>query len=188
VTLIDPSAFDVHRRCVDALQGELPLLERMARTLIDAFRAGRRLYLFGNGGSAADAQHIAAELVGRFKRHRQPLPALALTTDTSLLTAVANDLDFRDVFARQVQALVVPEDVVWALSTSGRSPNVLAGIEAARNRRARVIGFTGRGGGRMADLCDVCLCVPEEATERIQEGHQLAYHLICEAVERVLGA
>lgn len=183
---IDASQFDAHRACIDALRQELPVIERVTQMLIDAFAAGRRVYVFGNGGSAADAQHIAAELIGRFRRNRRALPAVALTTDTSLLTAVANDFDYSKVFSRQIEALVEPGDVVWALSTSGNSLNVLAGVEAARQRDARVIGFAGRTGGKLRERCDECLCVPADETARIQEGHQLAYHLVCDAVEHAV--
>jgi D-sedoheptulose 7-phosphate isomerase len=188
MTRIDADAFDAHRACIDALRAELPVIERIAQCIIDALRAGRRVYVFGNGGSAADAQHIAAELVGRFRRNRRPLPVVALTTDTSLLTAVANDFDYAKVFSRQIEALIQPGDVAWALSTSGNSLNVLAGVEAARRRDARVVGFAGRTGGSLRERCDLCLCVPSEDTARIQEGHQLAYHLVCDAVERAFAS
>ena len=165
----------------------------MAATL----KAGRRLYLFGNGGSAADAQHIAAELIGRFKRDRPPLPAIALTTDSSILTAVSNDMEYADVFARQIEALVAPGDIVWALSVSGRSPNVIRGIEAARQRRAITVGFTGLqgGGGKEAgkgatlgQLCDFCFVAEHAASDRVQEAHLLAYHLICDRLEASVAA
>jgi D-sedoheptulose 7-phosphate isomerase len=162
------------------------LLQRIADAVVACFRRGGRLYVLGNGGSAADAQHIAAELVGRFKRDRQALPAVALTTDTSILTAVANDLGAELVFARQVEALARPGDAVWALSVSGSSPNVLKALTAATAAGALRIGFTGRLGARLAALCDHCLTAEHESSDRVQEVHQLAYHLVCDRIERAL--
>lgn len=172
-----------HQRVAAALRDAGPLLDAIAGLLIEAFRSSRRLYVFGNGGSAADAQHIAAELLGRFKQDRRALPAVALTTDSSTLTAVGNDLGFEQLFARQVEALVQPGDVVWALSTSGHSSNVIAGLRAARQRQAVTVGFSGQTGGAMADLCTHLLRVPHTASDRIQEAHLLAYHYVCERVE-----
>jgi len=163
-------------------------VERIIQTLVECLRGGGCVYVVGNGGSAADAQHIAAELLGRFQLDRQALPAVALTTDSSTLTAVANDLGFERVFARQVEGLVRPGDAVWLLSTSGNSPNVLEAARAARRRGAATIGFTGSSGGQLAELCTVVLRVPHSAAARIQEGHALAYHYICERVEADLAA
>ena len=146
-------------------------------------RRGNKLLLFGNGGSAADAQHIAAEFIGRFERERRALPAIALTTDTSILTALTNDYSGEVIFARQVEALAQPGDLAIAYSTSGNSPNVLAGISAARAKGLRVIGLTGEGGGKMAELCDLTLRVPSRRTSRIQEAHITISHAICEVVE-----
>lgn len=173
-----------HLRVVESLRGQTGLLEEIASCILSRLEQGGRVYLLGNGGSAADAQHIAAELVGRFKRNRRALPAIALTTDTSILTAVSNDYEYSEVFARQVQALVTDRDVVWALSVSGRSPNVIRGLEAACEKNAAVVGFTGRGGGSMAGLCDLCLRIDHESSDRVQEAHQLAYHLVCDRIER----
>jgi len=158
-------------------------LNTIVSAIVAALREGRRVYLLGNGGSAADAQHIAAELVCRFRVLRRPLPAIALTTDTSTLTAIGNDLGYDRLFARQLEALVQPGDIVWALSTSGNSPNVIEAVRLARQRKAVVIGFTGTPGGQLADLCDHPLRVPHTRADRIQEAHQLAYHYICECVE-----
>jgi len=173
-----------HIRTVEAAIGQVELLERMADRLIACFSAGGRVYLLGNGGSAADAQHIAAELVGRFKKNRKALPAIALTTDTSALTAISNDLSFAQVFARQVEALVTNRDIVWALSVSGESPNVIRAVESAKGIGAFVIGFTGESGDRLAGHCDLCFRVAHAASDRVQEVHQLAYHLICDRIER----
>ena len=176
--------FAEHQRVVAAALSQVDLLERIADRLIACFARGGRLYLLGNGGSAADAQHIAAELVGRFKHERRALPAVALTTDTSILTAVANDIGAEHCFSRQVEALATKRDVVWALSVSGRSPNVLRAMEAARRIGATTVGFTGRAGVRLKQLCDLCFQVDHDQSDRVQETHQLAYHLICDHVER----
>lgn len=173
-----------HIRVVENLRQQTDLLERTATSLIECFSSGGRLYLIGNGGSAADAQHIAAELVGRFKRNRRPLPAIALTTDTSILTAVANDLEYAEIFARQIEAQTRAGDTVWALSVSGTSPNVLRGLEAARRRGATLIAFTGRRGAALAAQCDLCLIADHADSDRVQEVHILAYHLICDRIER----
>ena len=172
-----------HTRVVGRAGAHAKLLEQIAERVICCFEGGGRVYLLGNGGSAADAQHIAAELVGRFKRDRRALPAMALTTDSSNLTAISNDLGYENVFARQIEALVTSRDIVWALSVSGTSPNVLAGLKAARKIGATVVGFTGRSGGAMVELCDLCFRVDHESSDRVQEVHQLAYHLVCERIE-----
>jgi len=155
-----------------------------AAMIIAALQADGGVLLFGNGGSAADAQHIAAELVGRFLRERRPLRAIALTTDTSTLTSVANDYDYRMVFARQLAGLGRPGDVAVGLSTSGNSPNVLAGLHEARRIGMKTIAFTGAGGGKCAALADVLLDVPSQLSPRIQECHATMYHVICALVEK----
>jgi D-sedoheptulose 7-phosphate isomerase len=160
-----------------------PVLDEIANTLIGCFRERGHVYIFGNGGSAAHAQHIAAELVGRFKRDRRPLPAVALTTDTSLLTAIGNDLGFETVFSRQLEAFLREGDAVWALSTSGNSRNVIAGVQFALARDAKVIGFTGAQGGKLAEMCTYLFRAPYSTSDRIQEAHSLAYHYVCERVE-----
>lgn len=160
---------------------------KAAQLLVDAFQAGDKILLFGNGGSAAEAQHIAAELVGRFQGNRRALPALALTTDSSVLTALGNDYGFERIFARQIEALANPGDVVVALSTSGSSPNVLAGVMAARERKCKVIGVTGGHGKRLAALCDAPIMVPSEITSRIQEASLTIGHLWCEIIDACLG-
>ncbi len=173
-----------HLQAAEALKGSAALLEQAVRLIVDTFKAGRRVYVLGNGGSAADAQHIAAELVGRFKTHDKPaLPAIALTTDTSALTAISNDYGFEDVFARQVEALVGEGDVVWALSVSGSSPNVIKAVKAAKRQAAVVIGFTGKEGAELRALCDICLMAEHTDSDRVQEVHQLAYHIVCGLIE-----
>ncbi|MCL5959666.1 MAG: SIS domain-containing protein [Chloroflexi bacterium] len=155
-----------------------------AEAAIAAYKAGGKVLLCGNGGSAADAQHIAAELVGKLREKRAPLAAIALTTNTSILTAVGNDWSFDEVFVRQVECLGGPSDVLFALSTSGRSPNVIRAVEVARGRGMKVIGFTGEGGEELAGRVDICIKVPSTETPRIQEGHITAGHIICDLVER----
>jgi|APCry1669188970_1035186.scaffolds.fasta_scaffold49610_3 D-sedoheptulose 7-phosphate isomerase len=169
---------------IAALREHHPRLLAIARLLTASLQQGGTLYLCGNGGSAADAQHIAAEFVGRFQRGRRPLPAVSLTCNTSVLTAIGNDDDFSEVFARQVRAHAAPGDSVIGLSTSGRSANVLKAMAAARAAGATAIGFTGADGHELASLCDECLMAPSRSTPRIQESHLLAWHLICGLVER----
>ena len=162
---------------------------RAVDVLFQAFMAGGKLLVFGNGGSSADAQHFAAELVGRFGGERRALPAIALTTNQALLTAWSNDYSFDDVFARQIDALGAPGDVAFGISTSGKSANVLNALERSRAHGLRTIGLTGADGSAMTALCDVLLAVPLTTTARIQEVHLVTYHAICAAVEaRLLGA
>ncbi len=161
-------------------------VSRVAETVIDALRAGRKVLLAGNGGSAADAQHLATELMVRFYIDRAPLPAIALGTDASAATAIGNDLGFEHLFARQVLALGQAGDAFIALSTSGRSPNILAACKAARERGMTVIGFTGAKGDQMAALCDVLVRVPSDKTPLIQQVHLAAGHIMCEIVEEAL--
>jgi D-sedoheptulose 7-phosphate isomerase len=171
-----------------AEDGHVDQLVRAAGLIADALRGARKLVLFGNGGSAADAQHIAAEFVGRFLRERSPLPALALTVNASAVTAIANDYGYEEVFARQVRAFGAAGDVACGISTSGNSLNVIRGLEAARELGMRTLGLTGADGGRMHGVCDECLCFPSASTPRIQEGHILMAHVICEIVEDELAA
>ena len=175
---------EAHEKAVEAVKADVSLLERIADRLLASFDSGGRLYILGNGGSAADAQHIAAELVGRFKHDRRALPAIALTTDTSILTAVVNDTGSENCFARQVDALVTHADVVWALSVSGSSPNVIRAMTRARAIGACTIGFTGRTGDALAELSDYCFRAAHEVSDRVQEIHQLAYHLVCDRIEQ----
>ena len=180
----------IHQALVDGARVRAALdvaaIARAARLVRDAVLAGKKILLCGNGGSAADAQHLAAELVGRFVLERRPLAAIALTTDTSALTSIANDYGYDQVFARQVEALGAPGDVLIAITTSGRSPNVVAAVAAARARGVRVIGLTGAAGAAFAAGCDVGVAVPSTSTARIQECHIAIGHLICEAVDRAI--
>ncbi len=157
-----------------------------ARMLADALTAGGKIMLFGNGGSAADAQHLAAEFVNRFQIERPPLAALALTTDTSILTAVGNDYGFLEVFAKQVRALGRPGDVAWGISTSGESPNVVEGLRAARGLGLKTLALSGRDGGPVAAQADLALVVPSRNTPRIQEVHTTLGHVLCDLVDFLL--
>jgi D-sedoheptulose 7-phosphate isomerase len=178
--------WDEHLVVATALRSLAPAVDRVVGVISRSMAAGGVLLACGNGGSAADAQHIAAELTGRFFRDRKPLPALALHGNTSSLTAIGNDYGYDEVFAREVGAHGRAGDVLLAISTSGNSRNILRAIEAAREKRMAVIGLTGESGGKMRDLCDVCLCVPTASTPRIQECHILIGHTICELLEQIL--
>lgn len=176
-------SLEAHQRLLEL---SLPTLVRIMQMFVRTIRAGNKILLFGNGGSAADAQHVAGELVGRFLQESEPWPVVALTTDTSILTAVGNDWEFQDIFARQVRALARPGDLVAGISTSGRSANVIQGLQAARAKGAATVAFTGANGGSLVDCADVCFRAPADSTPRIQELHLLAWHTICELVEREL--
>ena len=189
----------IRDQVIRSLREGVELRLRLIQTYTDAtiqaaiaiqkcFQHGGKVLLFGNGGSAADAQHIAAEFMGRFARDRVPLPALSLTTNTSALTAIVNDYGFEQVFARQIRALGRPGDVALAISTSGRSPNVLAGVAAACGRSLTTIGLTGGDGRSLAGIVDISIVVPSTSTARIQECHITLGHIICEVVESLLFA
>ncbi|MBL8469738.1 phosphoheptose isomerase [Methyloversatilis discipulorum] len=181
---------------IDSAQTKLSSTEVLAAPIADAVElmveslmATGKILACGNGGSAADAQHFAAELVGRYERERPELAAIALTVDSSILTAIANDYSFEQVFAKQVRALGQPQDVLLAISTSGNSGNVIAAIDAAHEREMRVVALTGRGGGRIAELLtdrDIHICVPAERTARIQEVHLLTLHCLCDGIDCML--
>lgn len=170
-------------RALGRLRAEPAALARAADLLVRALHGGGKVLTAGNGGSAAEAQHLAAELVGRFKRERAALPALALTADTAVLTAIANDYGYDAVFARQVEAWGVPGDVLVLFSTSGESPNVLAATTAARTRGLRVVAVTGGGGCALADAADVAIRAEAEETAVVQEVHVVVLHLLCDLVE-----
>ncbi|PHQ69415.1 MAG: phosphoheptose isomerase [Sneathiella sp.] len=160
--------------------------QNMLRLWVTAIQNGHKILFFGNGGSAADAQHLSAELVVRFINDRKPIPAIALNTDTSALTAGANDLGYEQVFARQIDALGQPGDIAVGFSTSGTSPNIIAALEMARQKGLVPTAFTGRDGGRMPDLTDACLIIPAQSTRRIQEMHITLGHMLCGALEQSL--
>ncbi|HUX28657.1 MAG TPA: D-sedoheptulose 7-phosphate isomerase [Terracidiphilus sp.] len=176
-------AIQEHLSVIQALAQQQPLLERIAAEMTRAVLTGRKVLWCGNGGSAADSQHLAAELMGRFRRERRALPSVALTTDTSILTAIGNDYGYDRVFARQVEALCVAGDVVVGLSTSGNSANVCSALETARRMGAFTVAFTGQGGGKLASIAEATLCVPSKDTARIQEGHTLCGHMLCDWIE-----
>lgn len=173
---------DLRLRIAEAMAGDILAA---ARTIADAFKGGGKVLLFGNGGSAADAQHIAAEFMNRFLIERPPLPAVALTTDTSILTSVSNDYAFDDVFAKQVKALGKKGDVAIGISTSGSSPNVLKALRAAKKMGLTTVGLCGEG-GKMASLSDILLAVPSKSTPRIQEAHIAIGHILCELTDTLL--
>lgn len=177
---INATADLLHRMASEPVEAILAA----AGLLIDCLAGGHKVLVFGNGGSAADAQHFAAELAGRYRRERRALPAIALTTDTSLLTAISNDYSFTQVFARQVEALLQPGDVVIGISTSGRSANVIAGLEAARALGGHGLALTGANRHPLADVAELVIAVPSEDTPRIQEAHALIIHILCDLVER----
>lgn len=164
------------------------IIEKIANIVINSYNLSKKIVICGNGGSAADAQHFAAELVCRFEKNRKALPAIALTTDTSIITSAGNDYGYENVFSRQVEALVNEGDVVIGISTSGNSPNVLKAIEQAKIAKAYTIGFTCENGGKLKNSADVCFCAPSAITARAQECHILAIHIICSLIEEKLFA
>jgi len=180
IEAIVAESLEVKRRFFETHANEV---ERTATMIVGAFKAHRKLLVFGNGGSAADAQHIAGELVNRFLQKRRGLPAIALTTDGGVLTCIANDTGFENVFARQIEALGTKGDVCLAISTSGTSSNIVRACEQARAQGIKVIGLLGRDGGNVAALCDLTLIVPSNDTQRIQEAHNLTGHVLCELIE-----
>ena len=182
------SALEDHARVVGAIQRTLlPDIREAARLLALCFEAGGRLLAMGNGGSAADAQHFVAELVGRYRRERRPIPAIALTVDPSITTALSNDYGFDEVFARQVRAHARPGDVALGISTSGNSENVVRGLRAARERGATTMVLAGATGGRLRELADCALLVPSSETPRIQEAHVTIIHLLCDLIDDAIG-
>lgn len=168
------------------LAREAAEIEKAAQAMIQSLRKGGKLVAFGNGGSAADAQHLTAELSGRFEKDRRGLPAVALTTNTSALTAIANDYDYTQVFSRQIEGLIQRGDVVVAISTSGNSANVLEAVKQAKKQGAVVIGWTGQDGGKLKNVVDICLRIPSSRTARVQEGHLALLHTLCSLVEEAL--
>jgi D-sedoheptulose 7-phosphate isomerase len=172
-----------HLQTVELFRDQRKVVEQIGTIMLRSLRNGGKILWCGNGGSAADAQHLAAEIVGRFKRNRKGMASIALTTDTSILTAVANDFGYDCVFQRQVEALCAPGDVLVAISTSGNSRSVCAAVEAAQSIGAGTIGFTGAKGGALASLADVTLCVASDETARIQEVHILCGHILCDWIE-----
>ena len=176
-----------HRALIELLEQDLaPLIAEMSSLISAALANGNKLLVMGNGGSAADSQHFVAEIVGRFKLERRALPAIALSTDTSILTAIGNDYGFESIFSRQVEALAATGDIVVGLSTSGNSPNVLKALNEAKSRGCLTIGLLGKDGGSIRSACDLALVVPTTDTPRIQEGHITIIHIVCDLVEKAL--
>jgi D-sedoheptulose 7-phosphate isomerase len=180
------------RDCTSLMQSLLEFPEYLkavtgvGEAMTKCLRSGNKILFFGNGGSAADAQHLAAELSGRFLKERRSLPGWALTTNSSVLTAIGNDYSFDDVFARQVQGIGSRHDLAFAITTSGNSPNVLRAVDAAREKGLVTVGLTGRTGGKLVKAVDQCICIPSDETPRIQEGHILTGHILCELMEEAL--
>jgi len=176
---------ETHKKMIAEFQESgIEKVAAISQAIIRTLENNGTVYLCGNGGSAADAQHIAGELMGRFRRERKALAAVALSTDTSVMTCIANDYAYENVFARQVEGLVREGDILWAFSTSGTSANVITAAESAKKKGACVIAFTGRINSKLEQIADICFCAEEESTARSQEIHQLAYHIICDVVER----
>ncbi|WP_207708806.1 D-sedoheptulose-7-phosphate isomerase [Heliobacterium mobile] len=178
---------DETMKAVESLRSQRDQIQLIAQTMVRVFQRGGVVYLCGNGGSASDAQHIAAELIGKLSMNRVPLPAIALTTNTSVITAVANDFSFEDVFVRQVQALVTERDMLVGISTSGESRNVIQALAEARRKGAATAAMTGSG-GEMGKHADIVLSIPSRLTPRIQEAHITAGHIICDLVEQIMFA
>ena len=179
------AAFESHRLLTDETRGLSETIAAIATRLIGVLEHGHKILLCGNGGSAADAQHIAAELTGRFiEKNRRPLPAIALTTDTSALTALGNDFGFEQIFSRQVEALASPGDLLIGLTTSGNSPNIVRAMEAAKRLGCETVALAGRDGGRVRSLVDICLTIPSDETPRIQEMHITVAHILCDLIDR----
>ena len=167
------------------------LSKKIENAVIEIYNSlihGKKIYLFGNGGSAADAQHIAAELIGRYKIERKSIPAVSLTTDTSILSSLSNDYSFETIFSRQCESLVEKNDIVIAISTSGNSKNVINGINAAKIKGAKIIGLLGNNGGKIKNLVDIPIIVNSSSTDKIQEVHRVIYHIICELIEQKISS
>ena len=178
-------AIEIHKKMTAYFEKDgIEKIAGIADEITTALKQDGTVYLCGNGGSAADAQHIAGEFVGRFARERKPLAAVAFSTDTSVLTCVANDYSYEQVFARQAEALIRKGDILWAFSTSGSSANIIAAVRIAKEKGARVIAFTGKSGSKLEFIADLCFCADAESTARSQEIHQLAYHIICDLIEK----
>jgi len=178
-------AIETHKRMVAELeQHGADSISAAAEAVVKSLKNNGTVYTCGNGGSAADAQHIAGELVGRFESERRALAAVALTTDTSVITSISNDYSFEAAFVRQVEALVKKGDILWAFSTSGASPNIIAAVQAAKKKGACILAFTGRANSELEQMADICFCADNKSTARSQEMHQLAYHIICKLVEQ----
>lgn len=176
-------AIEEHRKILSSLEKYISLIEKIASLCISSLKKGGKIVFCGNGGSAADSQHLAAELVGRFLKEKRPLPSLALSTNTSILTALGNDYGFEYTFSKQIEALINPKDVVIAISTSGNSKNVIEAVKKAKEKGAKTIGLLGKGGGRLKKIVDLPLVIESNNTARIQEMHILVGHILCKLIE-----
>ena len=177
----------IFEQSIDTLNKSISLtsdINNAINLITDSIKNGNKLIIFGNGGSAADAQHMSAEFIGRYLLERKSIPSISLTTDSSILTSISNDYKFEEVFSRQCEALVNENDVIIAISTSGKSPNIIKGIKMCIKKGAKVIALTGKDGGKLKKLCDILLNIPSNETPRIQEGHRTVIHIICELVEK----
>ncbi len=184
VNTVITKEFEAHLKTIEAVMGTMEkMLEEASTLMVETLKNGNKILLCGNGGSAADAQHIAAELTGRYKSERRGLPAIALTTDTSALTAISNDYGYAKVFDRQVEALANKGDLLIGISTSGNSENIISALQLARELECTTLGFSGRNGGKMNEVCDINLVVPSNDTPRIQEMHILFGHTLCQIVD-----
>jgi D-sedoheptulose 7-phosphate isomerase len=182
-----PQTIQAHNSAIEKLQSTgRETIVAAAEVVINTIKQNGTIYICGNGGSAADAQHIASEFVGRFQQERKPLPAVALTTDTSIITSLSNDYGYANVFAKQVEALVGSGDLLWAISTSGSSENIINAVRVAKQKGAAVLAFTGKADSELERMTDICFCASNDSTARSQEVHLLVYHIICDLVERNL--
>lgn len=168
------------------LEKSIDIIQEITRQVVFCLKNGGKIFFFGNGGSAADSQHLASEFVGRFQRERNPLPVISLTTDTSIITSLSNDYNFEIIFSRQIEAMGEKGDLAIGITTSGKSKNVILGLKKAREMGLKTIAFTGEGGRRLKNFVDICLVVPSSTTARIQEAHITIGHIICELVEEIL--
>lgn len=182
LTLIKQSLKESEKIKRDLIK-QAPLISRIATEMISLLKKGGKVIVFGNGGSAADSQHMAAELVGRFNREKKPLPALALTVNTSILTAIGNDYGYEYSFSKQIEAHAKKGDIIFAISTSGNAKNVIEAVLVAKRMKIKTIGLTGRGGGQLTKICDLSLVVPSNNTARIQEAHISIIHILCALIE-----
>ena len=176
--------FEESHKIIKKSQSLTLKIDKSVNMILDSLRVGGKIIIFGNGGSAADAQHMSAEFIGRYLLERKSIPSIALTTDSSILTSISNDYKFEEVFSRQCEALVNQNDIIIAISTSGNSPNIIRGIKTCMKNGAKVIALTGKDGGKLKNLCNILLNIPSNETPRIQEGHRTVIHIICELVEK----
>ena len=176
--------FEESQKIIKKSQNLTLKIDKSVNIILSSLREGGKIIIFGNGGSAADAQHMSAEFIGRFILERKSIPSLALTTDSSILTSIGNDYKFENIFSRQCEALVNENDIIIAISTSGNSPNIIKGVKTCIKKNAKIIALTGNDGGKLKNLCNILLNIPSKETPRIQEGHRTIIHIICELVEK----